>query len=127
MAVILSAFPTLAKQVSTPAAGYALVNSTGTIISWTAPNDGQNHRVTLFASLSVTSTETGGQIVCSYTAPDGTSTSHTVYSAGQAATDVIVQGSPFSIIIRAGSTFSLIQNTALSVGASVLFAEIWGS
>ena len=39
----------MAKLAGTAAAGYTLVNSTGTIISWTAPNDGAMHRVLLFA------------------------------------------------------------------------------
>jgi len=119
--------PGVVKLAATPAAGYTMVNGTGTIISWTAPNDGNNHRVHLFASLSVTVTEVGGAITCSFTAPDGTSTSHTVYAAAQVATDVIVQGSPFSMVIKANTTFTLTQNTALTSGASVLFAEIWGS
>jgi hypothetical protein len=117
----------LIRQASTVATGYVLVNGTGTVISWTAPNDGNPHRVVLLASLAVTVTEVGGQITCSYTAPDGTATSHTVYSSGQAATDVIVMGAPFSIIIGANTTFTVTQNAALTSGAAKLFAEIWGS
>lgn len=123
----LTTTPVLQRQVTTPPAGYTLVNGTGTVIAWTAPNDGVQHRVQLFASLSVTATETGGTIIVSYTAPDGTSTSHTVYAAGQIAVDVIVQGAPFAIIVKAGTTVTLSQSAALTAGASVLFAEIWGS
>jgi hypothetical protein len=127
MSAIQSAYPTLARQAATPAAGYTLVNGTGAVITWTAPSDGQNHRVQIFASLSVTSSETGGAIQCSYTAPDGTSTGHTVYGAGQTGPDVIVQGAPFSVVIKAGTAFTISQTSALTAGAAVLFAEIWGS
>ena len=114
------------RQATTPPAGYTLINGTGNVITWTAPNDGVPHRLQLYASLEVISSETGGQITCAYTAPAGTATTHTVYAAGQAGPDVIVQGAPFSVIIRPGSVFTVAQASALTVGASILYCEIWG-
>ena len=114
----------LALQWETTDAGYTLVNSTGTILSWTAPNDGNLHTVHLVSALHVTSPQTGGQITMDTMLPDGTAVNPTAYAGGagtgaaQFATDRIVEP---------GSTTSLVQSTALSVGAAVLWAQLWAA
>jgi hypothetical protein len=117
--------PAMALLAATAAAGYAKVNGTGTIISWTAPNDGNLHRVMIFGSEHVTSGETGGQITVSWTTPDGTTVANQLVSA-QGSTG----GYPFGaylLVVEANATVSVRQNTALTAGAAVLWAEIWGS
>lgn len=116
-------------QAATPVGGFALANSTGTIISWTAPNDGKLHRVLLFAVLEVTSAETGGQITITPVLPDGTSNTKTLFAAGLGAgVDYPVGSSaPQQFMVEAGSTFAVNQNSALTVGAATLWAEIWAS
>ena len=43
--------------------GFMLQNATPNILSWTAPNDGNMHRLIVFATLHVTSSETGGKVL----------------------------------------------------------------
>ena len=119
----------LAMQAGTPVGGYALQNGTNTVISWTAPNDGKLHRVHLFAVIEVTSAETGGQITITPVLPDGTGNTKTLFAAGLGAGVAYPVGSsaPQDFMIEPGSTFAVNQNSALTAGAAVMWAEIWGS
>lgn len=116
----------LAVVAATPyPAGIALVNGTQTFLSWTAPNDGQQHRFTVVAGLHVTSIETGGQIKINFTLPDGTAGSGTPFAGGGAAGAFVAN--EIAVPVQAGSAVTVTQSTALTAGAAVLFAEIWGS
>jgi hypothetical protein len=115
----------LFRQASTAVAGYSLPDSTGNIITWTAPSDGLLHRVQVYASLHVTSAETGGIIIISYTLPDGSTAGPVLFNGGLSA--ATYQPFALPVVIEAGSTFAVQQNTALSVGAALLWAEIWAS
>lgn len=120
--------PALALQASTGLAGFALVNGTPNIISWTAPADGKMHRVIVPLAVIVTSAETGGAVGISYTDPSGVARTATVNSGGHGA-------GPWSYdfpqqvaqVIAPGSTFTLQQSSALTVGAATVYAELWGS
>lgn len=116
-------FGLLATTATNNPNGFALQNGTPVILSWTAPNDGQLHRVSLFSTLDATSAETGGIISLTYTAPDGNGGSAQIYPGGQTG---VHTGGVDMIVIKPGSTVSLVQ-TALTAGAAVLWAEIWGS
>jgi hypothetical protein len=122
----LSPTAAIGLQAATPVAGYTLVNGTGTVISWTVPNDGKLHRVNAFGSLDVTSAATGGQITITYNSPDGGSAVHSFFSNSEPA-GVASPSSNFAIIVEAGSTVTIAQAQALTAGAAVLWAEIWGS
>ncbi len=110
---------------ATPVAGFALQNGTPTIITWTAPNDGALHRVLVLTTLHVTSTETGGQVNLTATLPDGTAVSSNIVNSGQA-TGVIARASS-ACFAEVNTAVSVVQQTALTAGAAVLWAEIWGS
>lgn len=112
----------LATTSPTP---YTLVNGTGTIFTWTAPNDGLIHRVFLLSIKHVTSNETGGAVTGSMTLPDGTASSPTIFGGGSATGGV--QGNYCARQMQAGTVFTLSQSSALTVGASVMWAELWGS
>jgi hypothetical protein len=118
--------PGMTLLAATPVAGYTLVDSTGTIISWTAPNDGLLHRVMLFLVMHVTSTETGGNIQFSADFPDGQNSTVSPIVAGKGA-GVQYPAFPYFFLVQAGTTVVLSQSTALTAGASVLWAELWGS
>lgn len=120
--VTLGTITTLAT--ATPLGGFPLQNGTPQILSWTAPADGNIHRVTLVTALHVTSNETGGQVTLNTTLPDGTAANPVVYTGGTAAS--IGQFST-DRIVQPGSTVTLAQTTALTGGAAVLWAELWGS
>ena len=118
----------MVKQAATAAAGYTLVNGTGTVISWTVPNDGALHAAVIPVSLVVTTGETGGQILLNYTTPDGTARTTNYVSAGLAAGFYGPSSAQFQTLLCApGSTVSLTQNTALTAGAAKLWAQIWGA
>lgn len=115
--------PSIIKQADTGPAGVAMINGTVTILSWTAPNDGQGHRVSVVGDKHVTSNETGGAVTMGWTAPDGMAGTSTLFAGGQAAG---LFGSSLDRVVQAGSTVTVQQSSALTVGASVLFAQIWG-
>lgn len=121
--------PIMGLLASAGVAGFALAGSTGTIRSWQAPADGNSHRVILIASLHVTSAETGGQVIFAVTLPDGTTDNKQMFGAGQSAGvyTPLDFSCPQMQIIEPGSTVAITQNSALTAGAAVLFAELWGS
>jgi hypothetical protein len=116
--------PGMALQAATAAAGYALVNGTGNVITWTVPNDGLVHRVIAIATLHVATAETGGQISLSVTVPDGTAGAPQIQASGQGTGVKIAIA---AAIVQAGSTVAVTQATALTSGAATLFTELWGS
>jgi len=115
------------KRAATPVAGFAKQNGTPTIISWTVPNDGQLHRVMLFASADVTSAETGGQVSLNVVYPDGAAPPWTVFSGNQGTGTDFSQHANIAFIVGAGSTVTLTQTSALTGGATTVWAELWGS
>jgi hypothetical protein len=119
--------PVMGLLAATPAAGYTLVNGTGTIITWTAPADGQLHRVIIIAQLLVTSNETGGQVTVNFTDMNGNTRSPPIYAGGSAAGLIAPTASAATQLIKSGTAFSLFQGSALTLGAAVLWAEVWGS
>lgn len=118
----------LTRLAATAAAGYTLVNGTGTVISWTAPNDGLLHRVIIFATIDVTVTEVGGRIAVGYTMPDGVAGYTYNLSAGSQGVGYDYSlFTPAPLIVKANTTVTISQSTALTSGAAKLWAEIWGA
>lgn len=116
----------LGMQASTGVAGFALQNATPTILSWTAPNDGQLHRGILFVSLFVSSAATGGQVNLTWTQPGGNVFNPAVFAASQGSGGHLPTGGTAGFNVAAGSAVTLNQATALTAGAATLWAEIWG-
>jgi hypothetical protein len=115
---------------ATPEAGFALQDATPVILTWTAPNDGNLHRVTVFGLIHVASTETGGLVSLTYTGPFAGAALHTsTLWAAALASDTAGQAtaSPASLIVGPGTTVAIVQGTALTGGAATVYAEIWGS
>lgn len=112
-------------QAATGTSGYTLVNSTGTILSWTAPNDGLLHRAAVSGSLFASALETGGNISLLYTDPGGNANSTPVWAGGLNGANA---GTAKFVSVKAGSTVTLQQTVALSAGGpSTLWAELWAS
>jgi len=111
----------LTKVADTGTSGYTLANSTPVIISWTAPNDGNLHYVSWGMYLSVTSAETGGNIITSIQG---------LYSIGNGFGGGLAVGNYVAgtnTVVPPGSTFQIKQSVALTAGASVLSAQIWAA
>jgi hypothetical protein len=115
---------TLRLVAATGAAGYALADSTGPVISWTAPADGNLHRFIVFASAYCTSAETGGEIEITYTMPNGDAVTVEVFSPNQAAGQILPDNATL-FVLESGGTVSLNQTSALTAGAATMWAEIW--
>jgi hypothetical protein len=111
-------------QAVTPTAGFALQNGTPNILQWNVPNDGKNHRFQVFGEKIVTALETGGQINVTFTTPDGGGQSVSIVGGGLAAGHNMT--SYRCEQVQAGSVVTVVQNTALTAGASILYAELWG-
>ena len=113
-------------RASVAAAGYTLVNGTGTIISWTAATTGAAHYLLIPAVKDVTSNETGGSITLTATLPDGTAVSAVTVIGGGQSTGIYTSGGPqFSqIVVKDGTTVTIAQGSALTAGASVVWAAI---
>jgi hypothetical protein len=116
----------LGLAVPAAAGGYALVNGTGAVASWQAPNDGLAHRVEIFANKSITATETGGAVQVAWTQPNGTARTALLFPGGQAAgAQVPTNAGDCSLVIQANSTVTISQSSALTAGGpSTLWAEI---
>lgn len=120
-----SAAATLAKVAATAAAGHALVNGTGSFLTWTAPNDGSNHRALLFLQSFASSGVAGGQVNVTATDPAGNAVNLTALSNNPSAgphTPGLT-----TVILEAGTTVSIVQQTALTAGTVTVWAEIWGA
>ncbi len=118
----------LTQLATTGNSGYTLINGTGTILTWTAPNDGNLHRVLIFGEINVTSLETGGQINVAYTDVSGAAQNQQLLAAGLNIGVTSFNSLPRQMImIKPGVTVNLTQASALTGGASVLYSEIWGS
>jgi hypothetical protein len=118
----------LGLLASTGPAGFSLVNGTPSIVSWTAPSDGQLHRVMIFANMDVTSGPgiTGGNVSCSFTLPDGTTASLATITGGQGFAGFNFSMFQPNMMVRAGTTVTVSQSSALTAGAAVVWAELWG-
>lgn len=119
------AFGDMALQSpAAPLAGVALVNGTPNITSWTVPNDGNIHRVMLVVGLAVSVLEVGGQVSVTFTDPAGTARTKTVFAAALGTGYQTASLGPFQV--GPNETVTIAQSTALTGGAAVLWAEIWG-
>lgn len=110
---------------TTGVAGFALQNATPNILSWTPPNDGNMHRVIVITNGLVSSAETGGQINLNFTDPGGNVRGRQVYAGGLAAGILVPALTQF--LVQAGQAVTLVQQTALTLGAAEIWAELWGS
>lgn len=118
----------LGLLATTGAAGFALVNGTPNVITWTAPNDGGIHRVLLMAALRVAVTEVGGAVSLTFTTPDNNPfTVLVVPGAAVAGLALISAAGNAFLPVLAGTTVTVAQSSALTLGAATLWAELWGS
>lgn len=115
----------LALLATTGLSGFALQNGTPNILTWTAPNDGQMHRATLSGELVVTSTETGGAVQATITDPGGTVRNRSILNGGLGASFNSVTGNGWTV--APNTTVTVAQSSALTGGAAILYAELWGS
>lgn len=120
------AAPLTQLQATTGVNGFALINGTPTILSWTAPNDGQVHRVWLIAQENVTSPETGGQVNLNFRDLQGNAQSRQAIPGG-AGNGFTGGFTPMAFLVQAGQTVSAVQGTALTAGAATVWAELWAS
>jgi hypothetical protein len=111
-------------QASTGLAGFNLQNGTPTLISWTPPNDGFVHYALVVCTVHTTSGETGGAMAGSYTSPDGGAVGAPGLQAGGAGVGVTTAQSVF--MCQGGQPVSVKQSSALTLGAAIAWAAIYG-
>jgi hypothetical protein len=113
----------MTRVAGTAIGGYSLTNGTGQMAAWTAPNDGQNHRALIIASLHVTSAQSGGAVEVFADFPDGFNAAPPLFAGGLGVGD---HSATTSCVIEPGSTVSVDQISAQTAGAAVLWCEIFG-
>jgi trimeric autotransporter adhesin len=115
----------LSQVATTGLTGVALVNGTGNLsgMTWTAPNDGNLHRVLLLATTVASGSPSGGIIQASYTDPSNTARA----SQGAFATQASGYNYPsqFVWMIYPNTTFLLKQTSPLTAGSATLYGDIW--
>ena len=119
-------FAGVVLQATTPTTGVALINGTQDFLTWTAPNDGNLHRILVFGNKITTVNETGGTI--SAVLPPSINT--TVIGATTAGTwpfGVFGGAQFYGCLVPAATQFKISQTAALTAGASKFYGEIWGS
>lgn len=119
----------LARRASTGTAGYTLINGTGTAITWNTPNDGQLHTANISGFLNVTTAETGGSLQVQWTDASGAQ-NLTWFNGGQALGRINpnnLPGGSGTVVCLPNTAVSIVQNQALTLGASVLYATILGA
>lgn len=110
---------------STGPGGFALQNGTPTILTWNVPNDGQLHGVLVFGNLNITVAETGGGIQLQVTNPDASAFSASMNGGGGG-----IGTASLSARLQTagpGTQVKVVQNSALTLGAAVMWCEIWAS
>jgi hypothetical protein len=107
-------------QATTGSAGVALINGTQVVVTWTAPTDGNLHVVAWSMLLHITSAETGGSMA---TGINGLYTAGNL-SSGGAGTGWSQYGG--TATVPSGDTWFISQTTALTAGAAIAYAQIWG-
>lgn len=106
-------------------AGASLVNGTPAFLTWTPPADGQMHRINVISQLTVSgATEVGGLVNVQFTDMSGAVQARQVFAAAQA---VGYHQFASGFLVQGGGTVTLFQASALTAGAALLWAEIWGS
>jgi hypothetical protein len=119
-------------RASTGASGYAMADSTDTILSWTVPGtagDGDMHEALLFGALYASAATTGGNLTVSYVLPNGVAVTGKPFITGTglaAGTLVSPPAGDLLLLVESGSTVSIQQSTDLTGGASVFFGLIRG-
>jgi len=118
--------PAMNLLLTTGAAGFTLQNATPNILVWTAPNDGQPHRVFVVGNQNVSVSETGGQVSMTFTRADNGGTNAPVLFGGSAGTGYHNVANNVAVVAP-GSTVTIAQSTALTAGAAQVWMELWGS
>lgn len=114
----------LTLVASTGAAGYPLVNGTGTIISWAAPADAALHRVMVVFDIDVASGQTGGTVTLAGTLPSGTQYFWQL-APGGSPSGYVYSTAGMIRTVKAGTTLTLSQSSAQTGGAATVWAEMW--
>ena len=125
----------LTKVADTGAAGFALQNGTPTILTWTAPNDGNLHSAVVIIGLKVTATLAGGVVAPTLggVVYNNQSGSNNYFFGGgnpTSGSSIFVPadgGLNNTFPVFAGTTFAIQQTSALTAGASIVYAQIWAA
>jgi len=121
----LAALGGLVKQADTGPNGFTMINGTQTILTYTTANDGLLHTVIVNLGVLVTVLQVGGALQLAWTDPAGNARTSTLNSGGLGTgmTNVALA----ERVVQANTTVTLSQSSALTAGASVAYAQLWGN
>lgn len=117
----------LSRVATTGAAGFALQNATPTILSWTAPDDGQLHTIIVPGLIDVSSAATGGSCALVVNGVTLVAAGGYTWLNGNLPAATYEPTAPIAVGVPPGQTAELAQHAALTAGAATVYAEIWAS
>lgn len=118
---VIGGAPTFQRVATTGPGGFALTAGTPTILTWTAPNDGQLHSAYSTGYSVVSSNLTGGAVNLA----SGTVSQN--FLAGGAAAGTYGPATNQVIAVQPGGTVSLVQAVGVSGGAATVYANLWAN
>lgn len=110
------------KVGDTGTAGVAKINGTQNILTWTAPNDTNQHRVQVTYEQRVTIAETGGAVTLTFTDPGGNGASRSLEAGGGGVANA---SATQDVLIAPNTVATLSQSSALTAGATIMWAQLW--
>ncbi len=127
----MSASCLAAQLATTGAAGFDLQDATPTILTWTAPADGDLHVVTPTFLVHVTAAQTGGEIGVNVLDATGTQLVQSgMYPGGEGVGYYLPTqggyGPAQAFVVPSGGTIELVQISAQTAGAANVLAALVG-
>jgi hypothetical protein len=115
----------LSLVATTGLSGFTMVNGTPNLFSWTAPSDGNMHRLFLVGEQIVTGALTGGKVTANFTDPSGAVQTRQIFAPSNGVGFSGPQALTFTV--APGSVCAVQQNSAVTAGAAVMYLEMWAS
>lgn len=111
-------------MASTGNSGHALINGTGTILSYTTPNDGQLHPIVVTFAIDLGGGGTTGGTIAQGASGQTLADGITMALASGFIFATEAGGIPVAVSLPANTTFDISQTEALTAGSATAYIQI---